>query len=241
EVADAPLVLGQQADDELLGGLLEQLKVHRHAAARVEHDGDGDGLDRVVEEDDLLRSLLIEDLEVVAGEAAHEPLVLVGDGHVDGHRLRTGREGGLRRAQARQRQRRRQREKQVSPRDHHPVAYHRPAGRTRARRRRGRASALLAAWVLAAVLAGTADAASGAAAAAQPVPSRHVVASAAEAGWTLAITAETASGGLDGARVEASSGSGTVQVPLGGVPVWRMARAVSAMYVHAPSDRLVVL
>ncbi len=68
-----------------------------------------------------------------------------------------------------------------------------------------------------------------------------MVASAAEAGWTLAITAETASSGLDGARVEASSGSGTVQVPLGGVPVWRMARAVSAMYVHAPSDRLVVL
>src|SRR5690606_22336003 len=173
---------------------------------------------------------------------AHEPVVLVGHRHVHGHRLRARAEGRLRGEQPRQRERRGQREQQVSPRDHQLLAYHPAAARPRARRRRRWPSALLAACLATIGLTGAGRAAPPhVEAAGQPVPSRHVVAAAADAGWTLAITAETASSGLDAARIEASSGAHTVHVPLGDVPVWRMARAVSAMYVHPPSSRLVVL
>src|SRR5690606_14561233 len=78
-------------------------------------------------------------------------------------------------------------------------------------------------------------------AAGQPVPSRHVVAAAADAGWTLAITAETASSGLAAARIDAAPGAHTVHAPLGDVPAWRMARAASAMSVRPPASRLGVL
>ena len=52
ERADHALVLRQQAEQELLGGLLEQLQVARHARAGVEHHDDRDRLHFVDEQID---------------------------------------------------------------------------------------------------------------------------------------------------------------------------------------------
>ena len=79
ERADPPLVRRQQPDQELLGGVLSRSRSSRHAAARVEHHDDGDRLDLVVEEDDRLRLVVVEDLEVVLHQVGHEALLRVDD------------------------------------------------------------------------------------------------------------------------------------------------------------------
>lgn len=73
------------------------------------------------------------------------------------------------------------------------------------------------------------------------MPSRHVVATASDGPWTIAITADTASTGLVGAVVEATAEDRTVRIGLGDIPVWRVARHVSGLYVHEASDRLLVV
>lgn len=80
-----------------------------------------------------------------------------------------------------------------------------------------------------------------AAAAPQPVPSRHVLHRAEADGWTLAVTAEMAATGPASAVLEASSGARRVYVSLDAAPAWRVARRVSAVRVHAASDRALVL
>ena len=75
EAADARLVGRQHGRDELLGGLLDEREVRAHAAAAIEQHHDGDRLDVVREERELLPLAVVEDREGVAREVGDEPAV----------------------------------------------------------------------------------------------------------------------------------------------------------------------
>ena len=113
ERADASLVLGQQPEQELFGGLAQQRDVAGHAAARVEHDDDRDRLNLVLEENERLRLVVVENLEVFLHQVRHEPPLRVGDGDEERYDLRAGSEGRLLREPS-TRQRREQRDEQTS-------------------------------------------------------------------------------------------------------------------------------
>ena len=88
EGADLGLVLGQQADEELLGRLLHELHVQRHAAARVEHDDGREGRRFVDEVGQRLQLAVVVHLEILLLEIGDEPPLPVDDRRVDGHGLR---------------------------------------------------------------------------------------------------------------------------------------------------------
>ena len=96
------LSAGSRRMQELLGGLLQQRNRAGHAAARVEHHDDGDGLDDVLEVDDRLRLVVVEDLEVVLRQIGHEAPLRVGDRDEERHNLGARPEGRLLGAEARQ-------------------------------------------------------------------------------------------------------------------------------------------
>ena len=88
ERAHHALIVGQQPDQELLGGALHEIERHRHAAARVEHDDDGDRLRLVVEQVDRLQLAVVVPLEVVFREIGNEAFFRIGDRRVKRHRPR---------------------------------------------------------------------------------------------------------------------------------------------------------
>ena len=95
EAADARLVGRQHDLDEPLGRLLHQREVRLHAAAAVEQDDDGDRLDVVGEERELLRLAVVEDRKRLAREIRHEPPVRARHGRIHGHGARRAAERRL--------------------------------------------------------------------------------------------------------------------------------------------------
>ena len=77
ERPDHALVLGQQPNEKLFGGLLEELEVPCHAGAGIEHDDDGDRLDFVDEQVDSLRLVVVEDLEVFLRQVRNQSLLSI--------------------------------------------------------------------------------------------------------------------------------------------------------------------
>jgi len=65
EAADARAVARQQPQHELLRGDFQETEVQGHAAARVEHDDDGDRLDVALEHHQRRRLAVVGHFEVL--------------------------------------------------------------------------------------------------------------------------------------------------------------------------------
>ena len=88
EVGDARPIGREEANDERLGGVLQQLEVHRHAAARVERQQRVDGLDVALEERGRLQRAVVVALEGFLLEVGNEPAGAVNDRRVERDGLR---------------------------------------------------------------------------------------------------------------------------------------------------------
>ncbi len=88
ELPDLCLVVGQEAQQELLRAVLHQTERRGHAAARVDHHRGRDRRRLVLEDVDRLRLSVVEDLEVLLRQVGDEALFGIGDRHVDRDRFR---------------------------------------------------------------------------------------------------------------------------------------------------------
>ena len=72
EVADARLIPGHHADDELLGCLPREIQCERHARAGVDEEDRRDGLQRRAEHGQVLDAAVVQDFKVTLGQIANE-------------------------------------------------------------------------------------------------------------------------------------------------------------------------
>ncbi len=88
ERADLRLVVGEQPDEELFGGVAQQRQAAGHAAARIEHDDDRDRKILVLEQHDRLRLVVVANLEIFLHQARHQTPLRIRDGDEQRHDLR---------------------------------------------------------------------------------------------------------------------------------------------------------
>ena len=62
---DLATIIGEHANDELLGARHEEIETGRHAGAGVEHDDHGDRTDFVLEEYDVLDLIFVQNLKIL--------------------------------------------------------------------------------------------------------------------------------------------------------------------------------
>ena len=86
---------GEEPEQELFGGAVEQLQVRRHARAGVEHHHRRERLRLAREQRDVGRLAVVEDREVVLGEIGDEATSRVEHGGIHRHRAHAGPEDRL--------------------------------------------------------------------------------------------------------------------------------------------------